>query len=77
MKRGEAVTFLWRMAGSPAAKGSAMPFMDVAAGSYCGQAVLWAVENGVTTGVSPTRFQPEAAVTRGQIVTFIYRTETL
>lgn len=77
VKRGQAVTFLWRMAGSPAAKGSAMPFMDVAAGSYCGQAVLWAVENGVTTGVSPTRFQPEAAVTRGQIVTFIYRTETL
>ena len=77
VKRGEAVTFLWRMAGSPAAKGGAMPFTDVAAGSYCGQAVLWAAETGVTAGVSPTRFQPEAAVTRGQIVTFIYRAETL
>ena len=71
--RGEAVTFLWRMAGSPEPKSSTMPFTDIAAGSYCEKAVLWAVENGITKGVSETSFQPDAAVKRGEAVTFLWR----
>ena len=71
--RGQAVTFLWRMAGSPEPKTVEMPFTDVAAGSYCEKAVLWAVENGVTKGVTETNFQPDAAVKRGAAVTFLWR----
>ena len=56
--RAQAVTFLWRAAGSPAAKSSAMPFADVKAGSYYETAVLWAVENGITKGTSDTMFSP-------------------
>ena len=56
--RAQAVTFLWRAAGSPAAKSSAMPFTDVKAGSYYETAVLWAVENGITKGSSETMFSP-------------------
>ena len=72
VKRGEAVTFLWRMAGSPEAENT-MPFTDVAAGSYCENAVLWAVKTGVTTGVTETSFQPGTAVSRAQLVAFLYR----
>ena len=71
--RAQAVTFLWRAAGSPAAKSSAMPFADVKAGSYYYDAVLWAVENGITKGNSDTMFSPDATCTRAQIVTFLYR----
>ena len=71
--RAQAVTFLWRAAGSPAAKSSAMPFADVKAGSYYYDAVLWAVENGITKGTSDTMFSPDATCTRAQIVTFLYR----
>ena len=71
--RAQAVTFLWRAAGSPAAKSSAMPFADVKAGSYYETAVLWAVENGITKGTSDTRFSPDGTCTRAQIVTFLYR----
>ena len=71
--RAQAVTFLWRAAGSPAAKSSAMPFADVKAGSYYYDAVLWAVENGITKGTSDTTFSPDATCTRAQIVTFLYR----
>ena len=56
--RAQAVTFLWRAAGSPAAKSSAMPFADVKAGSYYETAVLWAVEQGITKGTSDTMFSP-------------------
>ena len=73
--RAQAVTFLWRAAGSPAPKSSEMPFEDVAAGSYYYDAVLWAVENGITDGTSATTFSPDATCTRGQIVTFLWRSQ--
>ena len=74
--RAQAVTFLWRAAGSPAAKSSAMPFADVKAGSYYYDAVLWAVEQGITKGTSDTMFSPDATCTRAQIVTFLWRSQT-
>ena len=73
--RAQAVTFLWRAAGSPAAKSSAMPFADVKAGSYYYDAVLWAVENGITKGTSETMFSPDATCSRAQIVTFLWRSQ--
>lgn len=71
--RAQAVTFLWRAAGSPEPKSAAMPFTDVPAGSYFEKAVLWAVENGITKGTSDTTFTPDASCTRAQIVTFLWR----
>ncbi len=71
--RAQVVTFLWRAAGSPAPKNSMIPFTDVPAGSYYEQAVLWAVENGITDGTSATTFSPDAVCSRGQIVTFLWR----
>ena len=73
--RAQAVTFLWRAAGSPAAKSAVMPFTDVKAGSYYYDAVLWAVENGITKGTSDTMFSPDATCTRAQIVTFLWRSQ--
>lgn len=73
--RAQAVTFLWRAAGSPAAKSGAMPFTDVKAGSYYETAVLWAVENGITKGTTATTFSPEQKCSRAQIVTFLWRSE--
>ena len=71
--RAQAVTFLWRAAGSPAAKSGAMPFTDVKAGSYYYDAVLWAVKEDVTKGTTATTFSPNDNCTRAQIVTFIWR----
>ena len=73
--RAQAVTFLWRAAGSPEPETRAMPFADVPAGSYYYDAVLWAVENGITEGTSDTRFSPNATCTRAQIVAFLWRSE--
>lgn len=73
--RAQAVTFLWRAAGSPAAKSAVMPFTDVKAGSYYYDAVLWAVEQGITKGTSGTMFSPDATCTRAQIVTFLWRSQ--
>ena len=73
--RAQAVTFLWRAAGSPAAKSAVMPFADVKAGSYYYDAVLWAVENGITKGTSDTMFSPDATCSRAQIVTFLWRSQ--
>ncbi|MDD6042494.1 MAG: S-layer homology domain-containing protein [Eubacteriaceae bacterium] len=73
--RAQAVTFLWRAAGSPTPKDSTMPFTDVDAGSYYYNAVLWAVENGITKGTSDTTFSPNATCSRGQIVTFLWRSQ--
>lgn len=70
--RGQMVTFLWRAAGSPAATGT-NSFSDVASGEYYYNAVLWAVEKGITNGTSATTFSPNATVNRGQTVTFLYR----
>ena len=71
--RAQIVTFLWRAAGSPAPKSTSHNFTDVKAGSYYEQAVLWAVENGITVGTSSTTFSPDATCTRAQAVTFLYR----
>ena len=71
--RAQAVTFLWRAAGSPKAEASELPFTDVSEGAYYYDAVLWAVEQGITTGVTETTFVPEGTCTRAQIVTFLWR----
>ena len=73
--RAQIVTFLWRAAGSPAPKSSDMPFEDVAAGSYYHDAVLWAVEQGITVGTSATTFSPDDTCTRAHIVTFLWRAQ--
>ena len=73
--RAQAVTFLWRAAGSPEPETRAMPFTDVPVGSYYYDAVLWAVENGITEGTSDTTFSPDATCSRAQIVTFLWRSE--
>ena len=73
--RAQAVTFLWRTAGSPKPETRTMPFTDVPVGSYYYDAVLWAVENGITKGTSETRFSPNDTCTRAQIVSFLWRSE--
>ena len=73
--RAQAVTFLWRAAGSPKPETRTMPFTDVPVGSYYYDAVLWAVENGITKGTSDTTFSPNMTCTRAQIVTFLWRSE--
>ncbi len=71
--RAQIVTFLWRASGSPEPKTASNPFTDVAANAYYCKAVLWAVENGITTGTSATTFSPNAPCTRAQGVTFLWR----
>ena len=73
--RAQAATFLWRAAGSPKPETRTMPFTDVPAGSYYYDAVLWAVENGITKGTSDMTFSPDATCSRAQIVTFLWRYE--
>ena len=70
--RAQIVTFLWRAAGSPEPK-AASSFTDVPASAYYAKAVAWAVENGITNGMTETTFAPDATCTRGQSVTFLYR----
>ena len=71
--RGQIVTFLWRYADEPDVKDTENPFPDLDVKSYCGDAVLWAVENGITTGYKNGTFGPDKNCTRDQIVTFLYR----
>ena len=71
--RAQAVTFLWRAAGSPVPKTKLMPFPDVPVGSYYWNAVLWAIEQGITEGTSYLTFSPNDSCTRAQIVTFLWR----
>ena len=71
--RAQVVTFLWRAAGSPKPASNVNSFADVPADAYYRDAVLWAVEQGITNGVSEGRFDPNATVTRGQTVAFLYR----
>ena len=73
--RAQAVTFLWRTAGSPKLKTRTMPFTDVPADSYYYDAVLWAVENGIAKGTSDTTFSPNMTCSRAQIVAFLWRSE--
>ena len=70
--RTQIVTFLWRAAGSPEPK-TASSFTDVPASAYYAKAVAWAIENGITNGMTETTFAPNATCTRGQSVTFLYR----
>ena len=72
MSRGQLISVLYRLAGSPEVKG-ACPFKDVAADSYCCKAVIWGVTNGIISGVSKTAFQPNASASRQQIAVFLYR----
>lgn len=71
--RAQAVTFLWRAAGSPEPNTAVNPFKDVHPGDYYYKAVLWAVENGVTSGTSADTFSPNDTCSRAQIVTFLWR----
>ena len=71
--RGQVVTFLWRAAGSPEPKSTNNPFTDVKEGKSYYKAVLWAVENGITEGMTKTTFDPNGICTRGQVVTFLWR----
>ena len=73
--RAQIVTFLFRANKGEAAKDAANPFSDVAAGSWYTDAVLWAVGNGVTDGVSETTFEPDTTCTRAHIVTFLFRAD--
>ena len=71
--RAQVVTFLWRAAGCPQPVSKVNPFTDVRADDYFYDAVLWAVENGITNGTSAKTFSPDATVTRAQVVTFLWR----
>ena len=73
--RAQAVTVLWRTAGSPKPETQTMPFTDVPTGSCYDDAVLWAIENGITWGTANTTFSPNMACSRAQIVTFLWRSE--
>ena len=75
--RAQVVTFLWRAAGSPNSGLTKNPFTDVQAGSWFEQPVLWALENGVTTGTSATTFNPNGQCLRAQVVTFLYRADQI
>mgnify|MGYP004509226361 CR=1 FL=1 len=71
--RAQIVTFLWRAAGMPAPQSGVNPFTDVPADAWYTQAVLWAVEKGITTGMGGGLFGPDVPCTRAQVVTFLYR----
>ena len=71
--RAQMVTFLWRAAGSPKAKNTACGFTDADESAYYYEALLWAVENDITSGTSATTFSPDAVCTRSQMAAFLYR----
>ena len=69
------VTILYRQAGSPSVEGKTNPFIDVKPNKYYTDAVIWAFQNGIVNGTTPTTFEPEEPVTREQIATILYRRE--
>lgn len=71
--RAQVVTFLWRACGSPEPEGAESGFQDVSKTAYYYKAVLWAVENGITAGMTETQFAPDRSCTRGQVVSFLHR----
>lgn len=71
--RAQAVTFLWKAAGRPSASGDSAGFSDVSSNAYYHDAVVWAVENGITSGTGNGKFSPEQKCTRAQIVTFLWK----
>ena len=72
-KRSQVVTFLWRAAGKPEPTSTSHSFTDVDPKAFYYKAMLWAVENGITAGMTPTTFAPDQICTRGQVVTFLWR----
>ena len=74
--RAQVVTFLWRAAGEPEPASTTNPFRDVSSSAYYCKAVLWALENGITTGNTSTTFNPTGKCTRAHVVTFLYRANT-
>ena len=73
--RGQVVTFLWRAAGMPEPASTSHPFTDVNPKAFYYKAMLWAVENGITNGVSADRFDPNGVCSRAQVVTFLHRSK--
>lgn len=73
--RAQIVTFLWRANGSPEPVTTVNPFLDVNADAYCYKAILWAIEQGITTGTTSTTFSPNNSCTRAQAMTFLYRAD--
>ena len=71
--RAQVVTFLWRAAGKPEPSSTVNPFVDVSEGDFYYKAVLWALEQGVTTGTDATHFSPMAVCNRAQVVTLLWR----
>ena len=71
--RAQIVTFLWRAAGSPVLQTTKNPFTDLSEDAYYYQAVLWAMEQGITVGTTETTFDPDQTCTRGEAVTFLHR----
>ena len=71
--RAQIITFLWRAAGCPEPETTVNPFNDVKPGDYYYKAVLWAVETGITKGISAGQFRPNDSCTRAQAVTFLFR----
>lgn len=71
--RAQVVMFLWRSVGSPAPEGNEMPFDDIKQDAYYKRAVLWAVENGVTSGTAINKFSPDDPCTREQVTAFLYK----
>jgi hypothetical protein len=74
VKRGQAVTFLWRAMGCPEPETTVNPFEDVKESSYYYKPVLWAVEKGITNGTDATHFTPDQTCSTAHIITFLYRT---
>ena len=72
--RAQVVTFLYRTLGQPPVSSDSSPFTDVSKGVWYEKPILWAVENGITAGLTPTTFGPNAICNRAQVVTFLYRT---
>ena len=70
--RAQVVTFLWALSGKPNPKAGSNPFQDVKKSNWYYKAVLWAYQNGITSGVDATHFGPNQTCTRGQVVTFLY-----
>lgn len=71
--RGQVVTFLWRAKGSPEPRTKTNPFQDVSSSSPFYKAILWAQENGITSGTTATTFHPGGTCTSGHVVTFLWR----
>ena len=72
-QRAHVVAFLWRAAGEPKPTSNTNPFTDAKESNFFYDAVMWAVEEGITTGATPTAFNPYGNCLRAQIVTFLYR----